>query len=120
MDKKLLLTASSFPPYLTPSAVLINNIFDEYSNPFYAFSSSAFSKVHNSFTPPCDAKYLKFPTGRIAEYISRNYHHYFLKIYTRQLEKIVKIYKPNIIFANYPRDVMLVASFIISRKFRNI
>ena len=117
MDKKLLLTASSFPPYLTPSAVLIKNIFDEYTNPFYAFASSAFSDIHNSFIPPCDAKYLNFPTGRIAEYISRNYHHCFLPIYIRQLEKIVKIYKPNIIFANYPRDVMLVASFIISRKF---
>jgi glycosyltransferase involved in cell wall biosynthesis len=117
MDKKLLLTTSSFPPYLTPSAVLVKNIFDEYGQPFYAFASSAFSKIDNSFIPPCDAKYLKFPTGRIAEYISRHYHHFFLTIYVSKLEKIVKSYRPDIIFANYPRDVMLVASFIVSKKY---
>ncbi len=116
MKKKLLITASSFPPYVTPSAVLVKNIFDEYDKPLYAFASSAFSKIDNSFYPPCDADYINFPNGRIAEYISRNYHHHFLRFYIKRLEKIVKSYNPDVIFANYPRDVMLVAAFIVSKK----
>ena len=116
MGNKLLLVASSFPPYLTPSAVLVKNIFDEYEGSFKAIASSSFSKIDNSFTVPCDTDYINYPTNRFTEYISRHYHHCFLPHYIRRIDKVVKNYKPNVIFVNYPRDVMLVAAYIVSKK----
>ncbi len=117
MKNKLLLVASSFPPYITPSAVLVKNIFDEYKGQFKAIASSAFSKIDNSFTAPCETNYIFFPNNRFSEYISRHYHHYFLNYYVKRIEKVVKSYRPDVIFVNFPRDVMLVAAYVVSKKY---
>ena len=117
-DPKLLLAASSFPPYVTPSAVLLKNIFDKYNGKIKAFGSTAFTKIDPAFEPPCEVKYIKFPNGRFAEAISRRFHHHFLFYYYRKLLKFCLDYKPDLIFSNYPRDVMLVAAYKVSKELK--
>ena len=116
MNSKVLLVSSSFPPYVTPSAVLVKNIFDKYQGEIKAVASSNFTKIDSNFIAPCETIYIKHPTGRLAESISRRYHHQFLFYYYYKILEVAKEFRPNIIFANYPRDVMLVAAYKVSRK----
>jgi len=113
---KLLIISYSFPPYLSASAVLVNNIFSKYKGIMEAIGGSNFTKIDKTFTPPCKTYYIKHPGGRYFEAISRRFHFIFLPFYYRYILAKTKKIKPDIIFANFPREVMLVASYKVASK----
>ena len=113
---KLLIISYSYPPYLSASAVLVNNIFSKYKGIMEAIAGSNFTRIDPSFTPPCKSYYIKHPRGGIAESLSRRFHFLFLPFYYRFILIKTRYIKPDIIFANFPREVMLVASYKVAIK----
>jgi glycosyltransferase involved in cell wall biosynthesis len=113
---KLLIVSYSFPPFLSASAVLINNIFSKYKGQMEAIGGSNFTRIDKSFSPPCKSYYIKHPRGRIFEAISRRFHYLFLPIYYYLIFIRTKKIKPDVIFANFPREVMLVATYKVATK----
>ncbi len=112
---KLLIISNSFPPLLDASAVLVNNIFSKYRGNMFAIGGTTFTKFDHSFKPPCETKYIRFPRNYFFSILS-NFHLYFFWFYYWYLFFLVKKIKPDIIFGNYPHEVMFVASYKVARK----
>ncbi|MCB0736891.1 MAG: glycosyltransferase [Bacteroidetes bacterium] len=114
---KILVISYSFPPYVTPSAVLVNNIFKEYKGAIQAIGGSNFSKVDSTFAPPCETHYIKHPQGRLFESILYRTHYMLMPYYYKRIKQWVQKHKPDVIFGNYPKDAMLVASYRVAKEF---
>ena len=114
---KLLVISNSFPPLLDASAVLVNNIFSKYEGELYAIGGTTFTKYDPDFKAPCETKYIRFPRNRFFEFLS-NFQLQFFWVYYWYLYFLTKRINPNMIFGNYPNEVMFVASYKISRKLK--
>jgi glycosyltransferase involved in cell wall biosynthesis len=112
----LLITSEGFPPLLDASAVLVNNIFSKYKGKLYAVAGTNFTKYDPTFKAPCKTWYIRYPRTRVFEAISRRYHQYFLPLYYFIVLRIAKKVKPTVVFANYPHEVLFVATYKAAKK----
>lgn len=117
-NKKLLIVADSFPPYLDASAVLINNILAKYTGELVAVAGNSFTKVDKSFVAPCKTYYINLPKARIIESVLQRIHYLFLPYYFLRILFIAKKIKPGVILGNYPNEVMFVAAYLVSKNLK--
>jgi len=116
--EKLLIVSNSFPPYLSPSAVLVNNILSKYKGEMEAIASNNFNKIDHTFHAPCKTYYINTPNIRIIESFLHRFHYLFLPYYYLRILRLTKKTKPTVIFGNYPNEVMFVAAYLVSKKLR--
>jgi hypothetical protein len=109
-EKKLLIISDSFPPLLDASAVLVNNIFSKYKGNMEALGGTNFTRYDETFVPPCKTHYFRYPRTRVFEAVSRRFHFLFLPLYYWFCLYWTRRIKPDVIFANFPHEVMFVAA----------
>jgi glycosyltransferase involved in cell wall biosynthesis len=114
----LLITSEGFPPLLDASAVLVNNIFSKYKGKLFAAAGTNFTKYDPTFKAPCKTWYFRYPRTRLFEAVSSRYHQYFLLLYYWFVLRVAKKTKPTVVFANYPHEVLFVASYLVAKKLK--
>lgn len=113
---RLLIISQYFPPELSASAVLLNNIFTYYTGKVYAIGGFAFGRHDLEFVPPCETEYLK----PIDNYVFKRIYYKVMPriryINKYLMKRIVKNIKPDIIFGNYPEMEFVLNSFQIAQE----
>ena len=115
-NPKLLMISQHFPPELSASTVLVNNILKYYTGDLAAIAGFAYNRYVKGFIPPCETFYLK-PFNNY--FVKRIYYKLAprLRFWNRaQMYRITKKIKPDIIFGNYPEIEFFVSSFEVAKK----
>jgi hypothetical protein len=113
---KILVISQNFPPELTASSVLVNNIFSYYKGNFEAIAGFMFGRYSDNFKAPCKTTYLKPPDSY---FIKRIYYKFTPKlrfINKFLIKRLVKKIKPDIIFGNYPEIEFFISSYEVSKE----
>lgn len=115
-NSRLLIISQNFPPELTASSVLVNNIFAFYKDNMQAIAGFVFGKKAESFNAPCKTYYLVPPDNY---YLKRLYYKFtpLFRSYNKFLMKrLVKKINPSVIFGNYPEIEFFIDSYEIARE----
>ncbi len=117
-EPKLLIISQNFPPELTASTVLVNNIFKYYPGNMHAIGGFVGGRMESNYPPPCPTDYLLPPANQL---LKRGYYKLMprLRFINKWLMlQIVKREKPSVIFGNYPEPEFFISSFEIAQKLR--
>jgi glycosyltransferase involved in cell wall biosynthesis len=113
---KILVISQNFPPELTASSVLVNNIFSYYTGDFEAIAGFVFGRYSEDFKAPCKTTYLTPPDNY---FLKRGYYKLtpkFRFVNKFLIRRLVKKIKPDIIFGNYPEIEFFISSFEIAKE----
>jgi glycosyltransferase involved in cell wall biosynthesis len=121
MSKEPMLTvvSSSFPPRVSGSAILLTNLFSNYTGKLSAIAGySRYVKPDPDFSPPCETRYLAVPrlVPRVYEALNWTVPSVVWRTLSRSIRKSFKELRTDIVLAAYPREDFLVAAFHAARK----
>ena len=114
--RKLLLISQNFPPELTASTVLVNNIFKYYKGDFTAIAGFVGGRFDSSFHPPCKTYYLTPPDNYILKRIYYKVMPRLRFINKWLMLRIARKENPSVIFGNYPEPEFFISSYEVSKK----
>ncbi len=111
-----MIISQNFPPELTASTVLVNNIFKYYKGNMHAIGGFVYGRMESNYPPPCPTDYLIPPANQLFKRV-----YYKLMPRLRFINKwlmylIVKREKPSVIFGNYPEPEFFISSFELAQK----
>ena len=117
-NRKLLLISQNFPPELTASTVLVNNIFKYYKGEFTAIAGFVGGRIEPGFHPPCNTYYLTPPNNYL---LKRIYYKIMprLRFFNKwRMLRLARKENPSAIFGNYPEPEFFISSYEVAEKLK--
>lgn len=105
-QNKLAVISRSFPPVMSGSPVLMNNLFQDYPYPIKGIIGRYLVDDNEFFKAPCDAFYLKLPFQGLEELMFR-YPYIFKPFIKRFIKKCLEEIKPKAAYIAYPTGYYL-------------
>jgi glycosyltransferase involved in cell wall biosynthesis len=115
----LTVVASSFPPQVSGSTILLANLLSSYSGKLNAIVGySRYSRSDPAFLAPCACRYLRLPSTFPVLYdrLSRRFPVAVSLSIRNSIHRALKEFGSKVVLATFPYDVNLLASFLAARQ----
>jgi hypothetical protein len=117
---KVLIISQALAPAVGGSPILINNLFSHFKGEVKAISGFPGENIDHEFKTPFETIYFNPPQiPFIKKYINK-YHDFALRylhfILIRKMVKIIKVFKPDIVFSHCPNIDYFICAYQASKK----
>jgi len=120
-DPLLTVVSKNFPPQVSGSAILLNNLLSNYKGRINAIVGyHRYAKADGGFRPPCPTQYLSFPRTlpRVYENLKRRMPMVVCRILRNSIRRAFTTLGTNVVLTAFPYDDLVVASFLAARDLR--
>ena len=110
----MLVISQNFPPDVSASSILVDNIVRYYQGDCTAIGGFSFQKCDPAFFPSCKTYYLRPPNNYIVQRLYYKLMPRLRAVNRTLMRRIVCKINPDVIFGNYPEIEFFVSSFEIA------